>query len=127
MRGATELKAAGFRWDPISTRAPLAGRDAIVPPIFMEGEYFNPRAPCGARRLKTTFTSIMTVNFNPRAPCGARQDCVPYSFDKFLISTHAPLAGRDDHFMVGGVFSFYISTHAPLAGRDRSGEVVYYP
>ncbi len=35
----------------------------------------------------------------------------------FIISTHAPLAGRDDG-NVGDKLSSFISTHAPLAGRD---------
>ena len=35
----------------------------------------------------------------------------------FIISTHAPLAGRDD-LRDGYVPEEVISTHAPLAGRD---------
>ena len=39
------------------------------------------------------------------------------AYDAYMISTHAPLAGRDPDFTKGrGVIS--ISTHAPLAGRD---------
>ena len=34
------------------------------------------------------------------------------------ISTHAPLAGRDDK-KKRWVLDYLISTHAPLAGRDR--------
>ena len=33
--------------------------------------YFNPRAPCGARREGRTYTR-RRCHFNPRAPCGAR-------------------------------------------------------
>ena len=33
---------------------------------------FNPRAPCGARRISFTRCTDMQ-SFNPRAPCGARQ------------------------------------------------------
>ena len=36
------------------------------------------------------------------------------------ISTHAPLAGRDDVF-IENFPDIVISTHAPLAGRDRAG------
>ena len=34
------------------------------------------------------------------------------------ISTHAPLAGRDDHTLNRLACDDPISTHAPLAGRD---------
>ena len=34
-----------------------------------------------------------------------------------MISTHAPLAGRDD-VLFGQIGFLEISTHAPLAGRD---------
>ena len=34
------------------------------------------------------------------------------------ISTHAPLAGRDDVASDSGPLELPISTHAPLAGRD---------
>ena len=58
------------------------------------------------------------MHFNPRAPCGARQTTFETVADKWWISTHAPLAGRD---IVSGMVNFvrtFISTHAPLAGRD---------
>ena len=81
------------------------------------------------------------MHFNPRAPCGARP--IPKSVKQVssLISTHAPLAGRDLRPFMGIFCNIYfnprapcgarpdrtfnvahfagISTHAPLAGRDR--------
>ena len=36
---------------------------------------------------------------------------------KQQISTHTPLAGRDD-IILNGVYDAEISTHTPLAGRD---------
>ena len=79
----------------ISTHAPLAGRDvppsvtSIGIPIFQPTRplrgatigggggsrtrnYFNPRAPCGARPFSTIQSAIYCY-FNPRAPCGARR------------------------------------------------------
>ena len=56
----------------ISTHAPLAGRDSPkADPSKQSSGYFNPRAPCGARR---TFGNVLRrlSDFNPRAPCGAR-------------------------------------------------------
>ena len=103
---------------------------------------FNPRAPCGARRGGRDQRDAASKNFNPRAPCGAR----PVRLNLFsflmrfqptrplrgatisvyanaidaLISTHAPLAGRDDGCILQ-CGAGHISTHAPLAGRDRQG------
>ena len=51
LRGATAAKRHVDRHTDISTHAPLAGRDTfstIQSAIYC---YFNPRAPCGARRL----------------------------------------------------------------------------
>ena len=58
------------------------------------------------------------MDFNPRAPCGARLVLRGEHDAAVLISTHAPLAGRDvlDQMSIGYVAQ--ISTHAPLAGRD---------
>ena len=56
----------------ISIHAPHAGRDALHILIkAISGFDFNPRAPCGARRVCLLKMS-KDINFNPRAPCGAR-------------------------------------------------------
>ena len=62
-------------------------------------ERFNPRAPCGARRESGTNTSSRQCYFNPRAPCGARLDWDFFATDR-RISTHAPLAGRDEFYVI---------------------------
>ena len=80
-------------------------------------EYFNPRAPCGARLSVVFGMGVINNDFNPRAPCGARQKNRLYQKQKQNISTHAPLAGRDLTIHVL-VLYILISTHAPLAGRD---------
>ena len=101
-------------------------------------ERFNPRAPCGARPdraatgavrkrfqptrpLRGATLCLIAIaasyqNFNPRAPCDA-----PVQRKRFPvpdISTHAPLAGRDEDAVTTGDILMGISTHAPLAGRD---------
>ena len=72
LRGATGADCTGRRTTTISTHAPLAGRDLQNSLISESEHYFNPRAPCGARRAFRTGLS-MTADFNPRAPCGARR------------------------------------------------------
>ena len=39
-------------------------------------------------------------------------------FSEVMISTHTPLAGRDDD-LEKRIADMPISTHTPLAGRDR--------
>ena len=85
---------------------------------------------------------IWTMHFNPRAPCGARLRVGDALTVDGFISTHAPLAGRDDinNPVLSEAFAFQptrplrgatvltsiawtprdISTHAPLAGRDEN-------
>ena len=104
---------------------------------------FNPRAPCGAR--PSSRSSMIAPSefqptrplrgatgspalsfppcryFNPRAPCGARPTDFKRCPNTFMISTHAPLAGRD--LLFGFLRDIIqISTHAPLAGRDHGSE-----
>ena len=79
---------------------------------------FNPRAPCGARRILCGRMPTLW-NFNPRAPCGARLGHQYLFLQIFKISTHAPLAGRDLRRLRARLTALDISTHAPLAGRDR--------
>ena len=55
--------------------------------------------------------------FQPTRPLRGATDCAVFAACTYLISTHAPLAGRDaDHVAVH--LDLRISTHAPLAGRD---------
>ena len=72
LRGATRKKRTPRRWHVISTHAPLAGRDDTGGSLAPSFQYFNPRAPCGARQLPPSRQSLR-IDFNPRAPCGARR------------------------------------------------------
>ena len=56
----------------ISIHAPHAGRDLCSRKYKKMESYFNPRAPCGARRAQLPRASRWRGYFNPRAPCGAR-------------------------------------------------------
>ena len=58
----------------ISIHAPRAGRDHKILHKTGKLNYFNPRAPCGAR-LYVVFVASFCLYFNPRAPCGARPGC----------------------------------------------------
>ena len=73
MRGATAVVLAVVAPLGISIHAPHAGRDTRCPGWWPRGFYFNPRAPCGARRPDRLGIPGLHRYFNPRAPCGARR------------------------------------------------------
>ncbi len=74
----------------------MRGATCRVMLYFWMSSYFNPRAPCGARRGRDGSARRYHLYFNPRAPCGARRERKKYG--KVIesgISIHAPHAGRD--------------------------------
>ena len=81
------------RWRFQSTR-PMRGATCAKFERKEKDSYFNPRAPCGARREAPPSYS-REKNFNPRAPCGARHGVIYDSWNSENISIHAPHAGRD--------------------------------
>ena len=100
----------------ISIHAPRAGRDPPTAQPLKRTLYFNPRAPCGARRAERN-VSDGCQHFNPRAPCGARRSRQFQETPRWHFNPRAPCGARrdrrhrrhaDDH----------ISIHAPRAGRD---------
>ena len=94
LRGATGLPARRPCAEPISTHAPLAGRD-------------------------TTFEqAVDKLTISTHAPLAGRDYSFPASLGGVDISTHAPLAGRDVYAGDRELSVYDISTHAPLAGRD---------
>ena len=52
MRGATQMGVVQKRAYKISIHAPHAGSDGLVPFALHIDNYFNPRPPCGERRLR---------------------------------------------------------------------------
>ena len=104
----------------ISIHAPLAGRDhksrciAIRPILFQSTRplrgatsgtfmvflllcYFNPRAPCGARRAKAEIR-LPLIYFNPRAPCGARPIAGSARTIPPIFQSTRPLRGATNQF-----------------------------
>ena len=78
----------------ISTHAPLAGRDYGGAVGRRHKGDFNPRAPCGARP-QGLHSKTKKEEFQPTRPLrgatGQRGERETF----IIISTHAPLAGRD--------------------------------
>ena len=101
--------------------------------------YFNPRAPCGARRgpgnnyrfhprfqstrplrgatLVRPVSFFISIYFNPRAPCGARRSDTVMDPSGILFQSTRPLRGAT-RWPRQSLLGRSISIHAPLAGRD---------
>ena len=141
LRGATASVLLFSACLLISTHAPLAGRDSPRLCYGCSREYFNPRAPCGARLTPShaefqspvfqptrplrgaTNTHITIdkplINFNPRAPCGARHRVAAVGGCIMKFQPTRPLRGATATTVVIQLDG-KISTHAPLAGRDTN-------
>ena len=100
----------------ISIHAPLAGRDAAGTTRKELEQYFNPRAPCGARPSKTV-NIYEDFYFNPRAPCGARLTFGSSTVWISRFQSTRPLRGATQNHCLKHL-DVRISIHAPLAGRD---------
>ena len=81
---------------------------------------FNPRSPCGERRLKTS-PGGTPPNFNPRSPCGERRGCPLRICVQLPISIHALLAESDAAHPDRLRGDHRISIHALLAESDPNG------
>ena len=57
---------------------------------------FQPTRPLRGATKNNNGNNESATNFNPRAPCGARRNLARRRQEVRYISTHAPLAGRDD-------------------------------
>ena len=60
-------------------------------------------------------------DFNPRSPCGERRLIRLYCGSRANISIHAPRAGSDSAYLRRDLMFVRISIHAPRAGSDFSG------
>ena len=94
VRGATRQRQRSVQHAGISIHAPRAGCDSGLIPRRPSRCNFNPRTPCGVRRLRPA-DGQHPEHFNPRTPCGVRPLssaplCMPNN-----ISIHAPRAGCD--------------------------------
>ena len=67
---------------------------------------------------------IKDIVISTHAPLAGRDDgSAPQRLITRQISTHAPLAGRDLDAALCAPGLLAISTHAPLAGRDRDKQI----
>ena len=116
LRGATSDTGAIGSKAAISTHAPLAGRDHPSTAFLMSMRNFNPRAPCGARR---TFGDVLCrlSGFQPTRPLRGATIAMEHRPEGGQISTHAPLAGRDDHPFIRIKIYHHFNPRAPCGAR----------
>ena len=95
---------------------PARGTTAHCTECWTAHNYFNPRAPRGAR-LRVIKRQSKAGNFNPRAPRGARQKGRSARTWSAGISIHVPREGHDKSIRHIGNCKL-ISIHVPREGHD---------
>ena len=142
MRGATIaeiIKDGGY---DISTHAPRAGSDADCAPCGIVENDFNPRSPCGERRISDQINPTL-LQFQPTLPVrgATQQELQEQQEHKDLFQPTLPVRGATIDQLLGGGNEFVfqptlpvrgatidgvesssgerISTHAPRAGSDK--------
>ena len=102
----------------ISIHAPHAGRDSRGMDLKSRLEYFNPRAPCGARRINVKIVDELILFQSTRPMRGATDAALRrrYLHD---ISIHAPHAGRDQPLLLRPVPLIYFNPRAPCGARQE--------
>ena len=81
--------------------------------------YFNPRSPCG-ERPKPTGRRWPHSNFNPRSPCGERHWPAMPGLRDISISIHAPRAGSDMGVPTGVANLSVFQSTLPVRGATDS-------
>ena len=97
-------------------RGATAKHSADAPPT----NAFQPTRPLRGATISSAATIPNIPYFNPRAPCGARQSVQARYRKANVISTHAPLAGRDEKVCLPVRAFVNFNPRAPCgARRDR--------
>ena len=118
LRGATVSAGAHLADRLISTHAPLAGRDLRVRRGRFSILQFQPTRPLrGATRLSTSVS--LPRAFQPTRPLRGATTAAHVLKPCYMISTHAPLAGRDRSPCGQGRHSRYFNPRAPCGARPK--------
>ena len=103
----------------ISIHAPLAGCDRTGRPRPAHISHFNPRTPCGVRRVRDLLLRLRQIDFNPRTPCGVRPQGAHFSFQRQDFNPRTPCGVRLIHEVDGLLRDKFQSTH-PLRGATKN-------
>ena len=118
MRGATKTANAMLAKGKISIHAPHAGRDETARRAGRNRKYFNPRAPCGARRFQFFQCHPKGLFQSTRPMRGATRNATSAQLKTSLFQSTRPMRGATRAEERGQVQA-EISIHAPHAGRDH--------
>ena len=104
----------------ISIHAPRAGRDAMFGNMQTESTLFQSTRP--VRGATTARLARITPSwyFNPRAPCGARRRETMAVRQITTISIHAPRAGRDVFSNDKAIMGFAFQSTRPVRGATAA-------
>ena len=139
MRGATFTFSPLLRYVAISIHAPHAGSDRVLDITMRAASGISIHAPHAGSDTPTWIYCHNTTNFNPRSPCGERRICYMVSKCKFQFQSTLPMRGATTSkcpkrhkggfqstlpmrgaTKIRGLSEFTraISIHAPHAGSD---------
>ena len=99
---------------------PLRGATPVRPGRLLARDKFQPTRPLRGATTAAPRRGLSRGKFQPTRPLRGATSLRSTSGRSGRISTHAPLAGRDDIRLPFLIRREKISTHAPLAGRDRT-------
>ena len=125
MRGATLIYSnMGIGYELISIHAPHAGRDAAGRDCGRAERTFQSTRPMRGATAPLPRVSRWRGYFNPRAPCGARRARGSLRRGAINISIHAPHAGRDEINAAVMRSPPYFNPRAPCGARPacRTGQ-----
>ena len=98
------------------SHAPRGARRHNSAIIQYTGDFYS-HAPRGAR-LNIKHAYMCQIDFYSQAPRGARRTIYPRKSDKGNFYSHAPRGARPAQRQEA-IRRLFISTHTPLAGRDE--------
>ena len=101
----------------ISIHAPRVGSDGEMVTELGAEVNFNPRSPCGERRLAVQARPGVSWNFNPRSPCGERPVDSGLIDRNPCISIHAPRVGSDPAQIAEGLVLRDFNPRSPCGER----------
>ena len=114
--GATDLHGLVVPCIRVSIHAPRVGRDDAAVDTHQRDRSFNPRAPCGARRVATSVCDVSMLFQSTRPVWGATRSYLRLLLP-ILVSIHAPRVGRDNFVSSSSpVFSCF-NPRAPCGAR----------
>ena len=118
MGSDTSAETTSGSW-PISIHAPRVGSDVAIKTIFYGKHDFNPRSPCGERRISAQALT-QPVLFQSTLPVWGATYVRPAPLPISSFQSTLPVWGATKkEKTVQDVFD--ISIHAPRVGSDRNG------